>query len=69
MVAKCTKCNDTGAKIDFASGIGPYLADCECHRVCPICQGTGVGKPGFAQGIGPYSTDCLKCSGSGRIRK
>lgn len=68
MNSKCGECNGPGVKMDFAIGIGPYLADCECHRVCPDCNGSGNGHFAFAIGIGPYPTVCKKCGGKGKIR-
>lgn len=58
-------CGGSGTKTDFAIGIGPYSVMCECHQICPDCDGRGNGPIAFAIGIGPYPTDCKRCNGSG----
>jgi DnaJ-class molecular chaperone len=67
MDCKFGECNGSGVKMDFAIGIGPYFANCECHQICPDCNGTGYGLFVFAIGIGPYSTACKKCDGKRKI--
>ena len=65
----CRKCHDLRITTGFEESYGYWWKLCECHKICPECNGSGEGNGSFEADGKEYKNVCHKCKRRKVVRK